>query len=694
MVDDIRMQELIRDGRYDEAACLCLEAGQPARAAELLAAVWKYPEAVAIATEAGLFDEAYRHALASGDGQLSASLLAHLEARPEQAARAAVHAEARGRLAEAARLREAAADLAAAADLYERAGELADAARCALELGDLRRAGKLYERRLREAPDDAHSALELGQILVRLGRWDHAVRALQIAANDRTLAAPAGRLLIAAFHALGMTDAAQARLDTLRKLDPSLPATVPEMLAATFGDPRGPRAANAEQLLLGRYRIVRTLGAGGTGRVLLAEDAFYGREVAIKALHAAGLGAAGRDAMLRFAREARVAAGIEHPNVVRIYDYHGEGPFLVMEYMPGGTLEDRFREAGGPLAPLIVRHVLRSVLSALEAVHRRGVIHRDLKPANVFFGATGEVKLGDFGVAHLADVGTTMTGAMVGSLAYMAPEQITGATRPDASTDLYALGVIAYRALTGSLPFPGPDFVAQHLESIADPVSSRAPWLGAQFDAFVARLLEKEPSRRPRTATEVLEVLDRLPWPCSEPNAPVAVSTASSAPRSEASAGQPTVAAHVHERWKPLEVRTDGTIVAEDELLRRRVLIVPCDSVRAAELRAFAKADSPFLQAVWAIDERAGRAILELPEGERPRGPLSDEAIAEVGEALEQMHRHGIAHGQVDVEHVLLGRGRAILLLPERAGGTPDDDWKALRALRDPDAFSTSRARL
>src|SRR5690606_33658566 len=165
---------------------------------------------------------------------------------------------------------------------------------------------------------------------------------LQIAAEDETLAMPAGKLLVACFDALGMTDAAQSRLDALRRLDPTLPREVPELLRAAFGDERGPRSAGGDRLIAGRYRIVRQLGAGGTGRVLLAEDAFYGREVAIKVLHAGSSGAAGRDALTRFAREAKVAAGIDHPNVVRVYDYHPEGPFLVMELMPGGTLEDRF----------------------------------------------------------------------------------------------------------------------------------------------------------------------------------------------------------------------------------------------------------------------------------------------------------------------------------------------------------------
>ncbi|MDQ3037819.1 MAG: serine/threonine protein kinase, partial [Myxococcota bacterium] len=560
---------------------------------------------------------------------------------------------------------------------------------CWKELGDLRQAGMLFERRMREAPDDTASAFELGQILARFGRWDHAARALQLAADDPSLAVPAGKLLVACFDALGMSDAAQSRLDTLRRVDPSVPAKVPDMLRAAFGSERGPRSAQDDQLIAGRYRVLRSLGAGGTGRVLLAEDAFYGREVAIKVLHAGSSGAAGRDALLRFAREAKVAAGIDHPNVVRVYDYHPDGPFLVMEHMPGGTLEDRLgAPEDGPraLPPSIVRHVLRSVLSALEAVHRRGVVHRDLKPANVFFGRTGEVKLGDFGVAHLADLGATLTGAMIGTLAYMTPEQITGASRPDASTDLYALGVILYRSLSGVLPFPGPDFVAQHLELVPAPVSSVAPWLGTEFDAPIAQMLEKDPSGRPRTATEVLESIDRLPWARAELQAGLASPVAEPRHGSQPPPSRPSVVPLAADRWRPIETRADGTMLAEDELLRRTVRIVPCDDERAKVLREVALADSPFLQAVWSIDADSGRAVLEEPRGEVGHRNLAPELIAELREALSALHERGLAHGALDAAHVSLGAGRAVLLIADAPlEGSTEDDLRALASLAGPE---------
>jgi len=677
---EARIAELVRAGEHAQAAGLAARAGAHARAAELYATVWAWKEAADEAARAELHDEAFRYALASDDRRATEERIAILADHPDQALRAAEHAASKGHLVDAARLREHAGEVAGAAALFEKAGELAEAARCLESEGRYRDAGRLYERRVREAPDDAPAALALGRILVRFGRHEHAVRALQKAVADPALARRARTLLVACFDALGMNDAAGATLDELRGEDPSLPPTVRELLERARLD-AGPEASPAagggtsaaggddrSRWLAGRYRIVRPLGAGATGRVLCAHDAFYDREVAVKVLAVAD-GSASRDAFTRFAKEARVAAGVDDPHVVRVLEFNPEGPFIVMELMAGGTLEDRLGRVGSPraLALAAISQIMLGILAGLEAVHRRGVVHRDLKPANVFFGAAGEVKIGDFGVAHLADLGATLTGAMLGTLAYMSPEQITGSRQPDASTDLYALGVILFRCLTGALPFPGPDFVTQHLQGAIPAPSAVDPSLGDTFDALVRAMLAKEPADRPRTAADARALVEGLAWVEPEGAPEPRVRPASLPP---AAPGPASVA---DERYVP-----EGD-VHRDRWLGRRVRIVACDAARVRALRAFAACDGPFLQTVLDVDELAGRAVLEEPSGAAPTEPVSARARSELADALGSLHTAGLVHGAIDRAHVRVGAGRAVLLLPDTPGtGSREADLAAL----------------
>lgn len=683
----VRVDALVKEGRHAEAADLCVHKGHIEEAAELYAAVWKWDRAIEVAEEGGLLDVAYRHALSANDRGACGRILTRLEGQPEQAVRAAMHAEDKGLVLDAARLREAAGETEAAAQLYERGGEYRDAARCRLVLGQPRKAGMLYEKRLREDPDDAESGLALGRILAQYGRWDHAVRALQKAGESGEQEAAALKLMVACFAAMGMDEAAGNRLDALREHEHDLPVTVPEMLEQVYGDARGVAAfvgqKDSDRLLAGRYRIIRPLGAGATGRVLLAHDAFHEREVAVKVLNVGG-GAAGRDAFVRFGREARVAAGITHPNVVRVFEFNPDGPFIVMEYMAGGTLADRLvgpDEAPTSFPPPQTALMAKGVLAALEVVHRRGVVHRDLKPANIFFSEGGDVKLGDFGVAHLTDLGATLTGAMVGTLAFMTPEQITGSQRPDASTDLYAMGVILFRCLTGRLPFEGPDFVAQHLAEEPPLASSVAPWLTEAFDPVIEKLLAKEPKDRYASANELMDALRPMPWEAAEearPSAsPVALARVSEAP----------VAPVSEHRFEVIERRDDGTAIARDELLERTVELVPIDAEIAERLRGFARADGPFLQAVYEVDEEAGRAVLEHPSGVNmatlgTRDPRRHRAIPDIRLALQRLHEERIVHGDVCPAQVIVGDARAVLRINLGTGATdPQHDQAGFEGL-------------
>jgi serine/threonine-protein kinase len=690
--DEAALAVLVRDGRHADAAAILAARGELLRAAELYASVWRYAESVACAERAGRLDEAYRYALAGDDRGAQERLRALLLGHPEQALRAATTAESKGRLADAALLRDRAGDAAGAAALYERAGELTEAARLLEVLGQLREAGRLYEQRLRESPDDGEAALRLGVILARFGRYEPATRALQKAAQSASQRGAALRLLVACLDALGLAQAAASQLDELRAEDPALPLTVADYLTASFGDARGFAALardtasaagpDVSRWLAGRYRVVRALGSGGTGRVVLAHDAFHDRDVAIKVLNVAD-GAQGRDAFGRFVREARLAASIAHANVVRVFEFDPAGPFLVMEYMAGGTLEGRLAE-GRALSPAAVRAILDALLEGLAAVHRRGVVHRDLKPANVFFDAAGTVKLGDFGVAHLADLGATLTGAMLGTMAYMAPEQVTGGRLPTAATDLYALGVLLVRMLTGALPFPGPDFVQQHLEAQPPRPSELRATLGDTYDALVADLLAKDPAARPQSCDELRARLAALPWPAladADVDAPLA------APASV----PPPPAALASDRYVPqpsaarLHAPGLAATLARDTVLDRFVWLTPCDEAQSTFLRACAAADHPHLQAVFDVGAPAESAVLEAPAGVSlsATSALSSALVESLRYALESLHAAGIAHGSIDAAHVLVAETRAVLLLPARhaADATREDDLAALTRL-------------
>ena len=669
---DDEIAQLVRDGLNEQAARRARDAGDPARAAELYAAVWKYREAIACARAAGALAEAYRYALAARDAELIDSLLDELAAVPSEAERAARVAEDRGRHADAARLSRSLGELDAAASSYERAGELVSAAECRLSLGDARASGILYERRLREVPDDASAALSLARILVSLGRHDHAARVLSPVTRSDDASSEdvraANELLVGCFMALGMSDAAADVLDRIRAMDPTVPASVPEMLRMTFGDPRGLVAEAQRDLVLGRYRVTATLGEGANGRVLRAEDTFYGREVAIKALRA-GSGDAGRDALARFAREARIAMAIDHPNVVRVLAYHAEGPYLVMEIMEGGTLEDRLGPLDAPLGPLVPSAALaiaRAMLRALEAVHRRGIVHRDLKPANVLFSAAGEAKISDFGVAHLVDLGATMTGAMMGSLATMAPEQISGGAAPDATTDLYAVGIVLFRMLTGSIPFDGADLAAAHLDEAPKAASALAPWLDVKLDALLARLLAKAQAERPSDAPEVLALLEALPirvyenaWDArAEPK--IRQRPTSSVPPSASTSA----------RYVDVSMGAGGSSIAHDTLLERDVELRDVTDVE--HLRAWARLRCSHVQAVCALD--ASLAVLERP-APGSGAPSRDD----LERALASVHAAGLVHGAIDAHHVLVCATRTLLCVPrERASATREEDIASL----------------
>lgn len=261
----------------------------------------------------------------------------------------------------------------------------------------------------------------------------------------------------------------------------------------------------------GRYRVERILGEGSQKRVYLAHDTRLGRDVAIAVVKTEGLDAGSIE---RVRREATAISSLgEHPHIVTVYDVGEEEgeTYVVSQYMDGGSVADLLARSpeGGLAIPAAVR-VASAVSGALAHVHAHGLVHRDVKPSNVWLTRDGIAKLGDFGLAVAPGRSRhTLVGTVVGTVAYMAPEQAQGrAVEP--RTDLYCLGAMLYEMLTGRPPFVGDDplaVIAQHVRATPAPPSRYAPAVPQRLDALVLQLLAKSPEERPPNAGAVREAL-------------------------------------------------------------------------------------------------------------------------------------------------------------------------------------------
>jgi class 3 adenylate cyclase len=264
----------------------------------------------------------------------------------------------------------------------------------------------------------------------------------------------------------------------------------------------------------GRYRVRELLGEGGKKRVYRADDTLLDREIALALIKTAGLDAAGRE---RIRREARAMGRLgSHPNIVSVLDLGEERgqPYLVTELMPGGALTTVIEQAPDHRLPIErAIDIGRQICAALEHAHSRDVIHRDLKPGNVWLTEAGTAKLGDFGLAVALDqTRQTQPGLMVGTVSYMAPEQATGG-EVGARADLYALGCLLYELTCGRPPFVGDDSVAiigQHLNTPPVAPAWHRPDCPPGLDALILNLLEKDPARRPDSATSILAMLGSI----------------------------------------------------------------------------------------------------------------------------------------------------------------------------------------
>lgn len=261
------------------------------------------------------------------------------------------------------------------------------------------------------------------------------------------------------------------------------------------------------------WPIVRFLGRGGMALVLHGYDQKLRRDVAIKMVHPDQV--ADPQVAARFAREARLTAQINHPHVITVYSVHDESdpPFIVMEYLHGGTLQARLYDH--PVSEEECIRIAREIAQGLQAAHEVGLLHRDLKPSNIGFRQpSGHVVIMDFGLARtLCDTDSlTLHGSPVGTPAYMSPEQIQ-VQKLDHRTDLFSLGVVMYRMVSGQLPFQGgsPHVLCHSISSSPHtPLRRYVPGVSPGLESIINRLLQKSPTQRFQTAAQLIEALDRL----------------------------------------------------------------------------------------------------------------------------------------------------------------------------------------
>ena len=304
-----------------------------------------------------------------------------------------------------------------------------------------------------------------------------------------------------------------------------------------------------------RYRILQRIGSGGMADVWLAEDTHLQRQVALKVLHARF--AQDQEFVARFRREAEAAAGLQHPNIVAVFD-RGEVDgtyYIAMQYLEGRTLKQLI-EAG--LTPEQAAPLIRQVLEGARFAHRHGVVHRDLKPQNVIVDDEGKATVTDFGIAQAGVSEITQAGSVLGTPHYLSPEQAQG-FEVTAVSDLYSIGVILYEALTRRVPFEADSAVAVAMKQVSQPPqrpSSINPQVSPALDAVVMRALEKEPGQRFQSADAFIAAIDAA---LKDPGGG-ADNTAAFAPL------PPVVAV-------PEEPVAEGTTAEEEERRRRRRLI-------------------------------------------------------------------------------------------------------------------------
>jgi eukaryotic-like serine/threonine-protein kinase len=645
---DPDISRLVQEQRLVEAGELASARGDPRTASALFERACDFRRAAEEAIAGGDFARALPLALEGKDEALAARALPELVSDAAQADRVAFHLERRGDHAWSARLLESIGKRREAARAYERAGDAIKAAALLEAEGDVVSAARVLEAQSRREPRRAALHVALGALLLRYGKTDAAVRALQKVPEGAPERRAALSLLAPALGVLGL---GQARTLAEQELE-ALGGPVSEM-------PIPERAALVRSRLFGRYEVVSEIASSPHARVLECVDGVRGERVAVKIFAGYDARGGGRDALARFEREVRVLGTLDHPNIVPLRDYLPEGPALVLAWMGGGTLEQML--ATEALAPARAVEIAQAMLSALGEAHRVGIIHRDVKPANVLFDDAGVTRLGDFGVAHLSDLSATATAGIIGTLGYMSPEQREG--RPaSVKSDLYGVGALLWEMLTGERPQAGIGSVTLRTRP-----SGVHRDLDPAHDAVVLSLLAQDPTGRPENAFAARRALGALRWPDTLERAAPLPAPGPKSERPAAGRLMPAPGGGFLDTW-----------------LGRQVVCVALDDAMLARASAFARADHPALQPVLRVDRETSQIWLAAARGGPAAGKLSAEQGATLREALERLHALGEVHGQVDAEHVRVDEDGTVTLAfapPPGATMTADLDRLALARL-------------
>ncbi|WP_073733823.1 protein kinase domain-containing protein [Streptomyces sp. CB02488] len=421
-----------------------------------------------------------------------------------------------------------------------------------------------------------------------------------------------------------------------------------------------------DRILADRYRLVRLLGQGGMGEVWEARDEVLGRAVAVKVISVLGGGGSTADeARARFLREARITAALQHPHIVTVHDLgtaatpEGDTPFLVMELLRGEGLEAAVRR--GPLSGADAARWGVQICEALAEAHAVGVLHRDIKPANIFVASSARVKVLDFGIARAADPSAadgrlTRTGLVVGTAAYMAPEQARG--YPEERSDLYAVGCVLFELRTGRLPFGAPDtlgLLTAHLNDVPPVPSSVAPGISPGWDRLILRLLAKDPRDRYESAAELADALREC-----EGRAPRTAPVPSPRPGQADSAVPPEAAPTVTATRPDTPGAAGRTPLSRRGLLRRGagVAAVAAVGVSAGVYLTGSPEHDPF---AWSYDPGSDGAGYDQPvrSGGRCFVPAHDSALIQAFDLNSGKH---LWKRDLGLEWPLHGRSQAVAL--------------------------------